>query len=132
MARLISFSTGKFDVSKETPNPINPIFGEAVLNWIRERLADTPYKASEPDTEDWGWYITVEGNGATYLVGASGDPEPPAPDVDWTIQVHRERSFKDKWTGKNKMTSDDPLVTLLESFVRGEPAFRNISIEKDA
>jgi hypothetical protein len=132
MAHLISFSTSKFDISKETPNPINPIFGEEVLNWVRGKLAGTPYKATAPETEDWGWYIYVEGNGSTYMVGASGQPERTAPDMDWIIQVHKNRTFKDKLTGKNKMTSDDPLVALLESFVRSEPAFRDISVEKDA
>jgi len=132
MAQIISFSTGTFDVSKETPNPINPIFGEGVLNWVRDKLSGTPYQASRPETEDWGWYITVEGNGATYMVGASGQPERPAPDMDWIIQVHKERSFKDKLTGRNKMTQDDPFVALLERFIRGEHAFRNISVEDDA
>jgi hypothetical protein len=132
MARLISFSTDKFDISKETLNPINPIFGEGVLNWIREKLAGTPYQASKPEPEDWGWYITVKGNDATYMVGASGQPERPASDVDWMIQVHKERSLKDKLIGKNKMTSEDPLVTLLEGFVRGDEAFRSINVEEDA
>jgi len=132
MAQLISFSTRTFDVSKETPNPVNPIFGEGVLNWIRERLTGTPYKASKPEAEDWGWYITVVGNGATYMVGASGQPERPAPDMDWIIQVHKHRSLADKLARRNKMTSDDPLVALLGGFVRGEQSFRDVSIEKDA
>jgi hypothetical protein len=132
MAHLISFATGKFDTSKETPNDINPIAGESVLNWIRERLSGTSFTATEPGTEDWGWYMNVEGSGASYLVGASGEPDRPPPDVDWTIQVHKNRSLKDKLTGKNKLTSEDALFALLEELIRGESEFRGISIAKDA
>lgn len=132
MAQLISFSTGKFDVSKETPNPINPIFGEALLNWVRERLAGTGYTATAPQPEDWGWFIDVQGQGSRYLLGASGQPERPVPDVDWVIQVHRKRSFTDKLAGRNVMAADDPLVGLVESFLRSDPEFRDIQIDKKA
>lgn len=132
MAHLITFATGKFDISRETLNEINPIGGEGLLNWIRERLSGTSFKATEPGTEDWGWYMDIEGGGASYLVGASGQPDRPPPDVDWAIQLHKNRSMKDKLTGKNKLASDDPLFALLEQLVRGEPEFRGVQVEKDA
>jgi hypothetical protein len=132
MAHLITFATGKFDISKETRNDINPIAGEGVLNWIRERLAGSPYSSTAPSTEDWGWYIDVKGEGSRYMVGASGEPERPPPDVDWVIQIHKSRSFKDKLTGRNKLTGEDPFLALLEKAVRAEPDFREVSITQDA
>jgi hypothetical protein len=132
MAHLITFATDKFDISKETPNDINPIAGESVLKWIRHHLASAGFTSTEPGAEDWGWYMNVEGGGASYLVGASGEPERPPPDVDWTIQVHRNRSMMDKLTGKNKLSNDDPLFAFLERLVRAEPEFRGIDIAKDA
>ena len=132
MAHLISFATEKFDISNEALNAINPIAGQSVLNWIRGKLAGTPYSGKEPATEDWGWYMDVEGEGATYLVGASGQPDRPPPDMDWVIQVHRERSLKDKLTGKNKLADDDPFFALLESLVRNETSFRDVSIDRNA
>ena len=129
MAHVISFSTSRFDTSTETPNPINPIAGEGVLNWIRGKLAGTPYSATTPETEDWGWYMYIEGNGSSYMVGASGEPGRGSSDVDWIVQVHKNRTLKDKLTGKNKMADDDPLSGLLERFVRGEADFRNVSVE---
>jgi hypothetical protein len=131
MAHLITFATGKFDISKETPNDINPIAGQGVLNWIRQHLAGTGFTATEPRTEDWGWYIDVEGNGASYLVGASGEPDRAPPDVDWTIQLHRKRSAMDKLTGKNKLSGDDPLFALLERLARAESEFRGTEVAKD-
>jgi hypothetical protein len=109
-----------------------PIAGQAVLKWLRDKLQGSQYTATEPDTEDWGWFIDVEGSGANYLVGASGEPERPPSDIDWTIQIHRIRSLKDKRTGRNKMTADDPLTSLLEGFVRSDPGIRDIKVEKDA
>ena len=82
MAHLITFATGKFDISKETPNDINPIAGEGLLKWIRGHLVGTSFTATEPSTEDWGWYMSIEGGGASYLVGASGEPDRPP--LTWT------------------------------------------------
>ncbi len=75
MAHLVSFRTAKFDVRAEDPNPINPIFGQSVLRWLRAELAKAHYTVTEPSTEDWGWYVDVEAEGAHYLVGASADAE---------------------------------------------------------
>jgi hypothetical protein len=132
VAHLITFSTDRFDVSSETPNPINPIAGEGLLKWIRGKLAGTLYTATVPEAEDWGWYMDVEGGGSSYLVGASGEPEPPGANIDWTIQVHKHRSLRDRLTGKNKTASDDPLFVLLEGFVRGESDFRDVSVATNA
>ncbi len=132
MAHLITFATSKFDISKEQPNDINPIAGQGLLKWLSTKLSSTGYKATEPATEDWGWYIDVEGNAGRYLVGASGEAERPAADVDWTVQIHKSRSLKDKITGRNKQVADDHLTGLIEGFVRAETEFRDIHVEKDA
>jgi hypothetical protein len=131
MAHLISFRTRKFDVSKETPNPINPIAGQGVLNWLKGRLNSTPWNATTPDTEDWGWYIYVKNEGTSYMVGASGEVG-ETPTLDWIIQIHKHRSLMEKLTGRNKMTEEDPLSRLIENFVRSAPDFTNIEVDKRA
>ena len=95
MAHLFFFRTAKFDVRAEEPNPINPIAGQSVLNWLRSELAKVNFTATEPSTEDWGWYVDVQGNGASYLVGASADAENSTPDIEWIVQVHKHRSGED-------------------------------------
>jgi hypothetical protein len=132
MAHLISFRTARFDVSKETPNPINPIAGESVLKWLREELAKRQYQATEPDTEDWGWYIEVEGGSGSYLVGASADAQDSTADVDWVVQVDKSRSLKEKLLGRNRMTADDPLFALIESIVRADPGIELVSVDRQA
>lgn len=131
MAHVLSFRTARFDVSGETPNQINPIAGQSVLAWLRQELMKAGYTATEPDTEDWGWYIDVEGNGASYLVGASADAEGTEPDVDWTVQIEKLRSVKDKLLGRNKMTPDDALSALVEKIVRADATIEELLVDRE-
>ena len=131
MAHVISFRTRKFDVTTETPNPTNPIAGQSVLRWLRAELATSQYTSTEPDTEDWGWYIDVTGNDGSYLVGASADTHGSTPDVEWVIQVHKHRSIKDKLLGRNTLAVDDSLVALIERIIRAEPQISDISVERE-
>jgi hypothetical protein len=131
MARLISFTTDRFVVSGERPHPINPIAGQAVLLWLREELLRAQYRVTEPDTEDWGWYIHVEGADASYLVGASAEAGDPTPTVAWIVQVHKDRSTKEKLLGRNKMAADDPLFALIEQIVRGDSRNQQVSVTRD-
>ena len=132
MAHVVSFRSSKFDVSAETPNPINPIAGQSVLTWLRAELAKAQYTATEPDTEDWGWYIDVTGNDGSYLVGASADADGSTPNVEWVIQVHKHRSFTDKVFGRNKMAADDSLAALIERIVRADPQISEVSVDREA
>jgi hypothetical protein len=132
MAHVISFRTSKFDVTGEDPNPTNPIAGQSVLRWLGAELAKARYTATEPDTEDWGWYIDVTGEHASYLVGASADADGSTPDVEWVIQVHKHRSLKDKLLGRNTMTADDPLAAVIERIVRADPHISEVSVERNA
>ena len=131
MAYLISFRTARFDVSKEAPNPINPIAGQSVLHWLREELSHNDYKVTEPDTEDWGWYIDVERGGVSYLVGASADADGRTPDVEWIVQLHKSRSLKDRLFGRNLLAADDPLFALIEKLVRADSRIAEVSVDKD-
>jgi hypothetical protein len=131
MAHLISFRTTKFNVTAETPNPINPIAGQSVLNWLRAQLTNTGYAATEPDTEDWGWYMNVEGDDASYLVGASTDAESSSPSVEWVVQVHKHRSMTDKLLVRNQMATDDALVTAIERIVRADAEILDVTVERN-
>jgi len=132
MAHLISFISDRFDVSAEKPNSINPIAGQSVLLWLREELVRAQYRVTEPETEDWGWYVDVASEDASYLVGASADAADPTPTVEWTVQVHKNRSMKDKVLGRNKMAADDPLFAVIERIVRGDSRIEQVSVTRDA
>lgn len=131
MAHVINFSSGNFDISGETPNPINPLAGESLLNWLRGKLSATNCETTKPATEDWGWYIDVKAFGSSYLVGASADAhEPVVADVEWALQIHKHRSLMEKVRGKNKLAGDDPLSALIEKLLREEPGIRDVVIDK--
>ena len=131
MAHIITFTTSKFDVSKETPNPINPIAGESALLWLRDELAKAGYSSTEPDTEDWGWYMDVRGAGSTYLVGASADAEEITQDVEWTVQIHKSRSFKERLFGQNKMSVEDPLSEQIQRIVREDDDVEDVLVDTE-
>jgi hypothetical protein len=130
MPHVITFHTAKFDIKKETPNPINPIAGESVLLWLRERLMAGGYEVDMPDTEDWGWYTRVKKAGAVYLLGATAEADDPGPEIHWIVQIHRQRSLKDKLTGANKMTKEDPLTGAIESILRSDPSITVIEVDR--
>jgi hypothetical protein len=128
MAHLISFKTARFDVSKEKPNEINPIAGQSVLLWLRDALAKAHYQVTEPETEDWGWYIEVVGAEASYRVGASADATDVASPIEWIVQVHKHRSLKDRVLGRHRMTADDPLFGLIETLVRADDRLTDVDV----
>jgi len=132
MAHTISFTTSRFDVSAEAPNRINPIAGQSVLLWLREELVRAGYRVTEPDTEDWGWYMDVQDADATYLVGASADAEGPAAAVEWIVQVHRHRTLMDRLLKRSRMADDDPLFARIERLVRADNTLRQVSVAKHA
>jgi hypothetical protein len=132
MAHVITFSAAHFDVTKEPPNPINPIAGHSVLQWLREKLVGSPYTTTAPAAEDWGWYMSVRGAGAAYLVGAGADADTPPGKVEWAVQIHKQRSLIDKITGANKMTADDPLSALIEQILRADPEVDDIDTDLSA
>ena len=86
---------------------------------------------TEPDTEDWGWYVCVEGADASYLVGASADAAEPTPTVEWIVHVHEDRSMKDKVLGRHKMAADDPLFALIEQIVRRDSRNQQVLVSLD-
>ncbi|MGB7219274.1 MAG: hypothetical protein WBD07_10745 [Vicinamibacterales bacterium] len=103
-ARVIRFTTATFDVSKERPNPINPIPGESLLLWLRE-CALPDVKISEPSAEDWGWYSSVEWEGRPYMLGSSASEEERG-EREWILQIEKQRSVAAKLLGRAKMNTD--------------------------
>jgi hypothetical protein len=131
MPVLIEFKTSKFDPTAEPPNRINPLRGQSILKWLRERVLPN---ATEPDSEDWGWYMDVEFSGSRYLVGSichDSDSGPHDALRNWVLQVHKHRSMTDKVFGRQKMQLDDPLVQAIVAALRGDPSFIDIEQHRD-
>jgi hypothetical protein len=135
MAHVVSFVTAKFDVSREAPNPINPIAGESVLIWLRKELTGAGYYCNVPETEDWGWYTHVGRGAGRYLIGASADVDigayTPGTDIDWIVQLHKLRSFKDKLFGRNKLARDDALFNAIVAILRADGEMKQVTVDWD-
>lgn len=127
MTRVIRFNTAKFDVSKERPNPINPIPGESLLLWLREQ-ARPHVEVTEPDAEDWGWYSFVDWKGRQYLLGSSAMDEEGG-QREWILQIDKQRSAKEKIMGREKMAGDDECAQFFQRLLEVEPAFTSVSVD---
>ena len=42
------------------------------------------------------------------------------------LQIHKQRSLKDKLLGRRRMEADDPFAALVESTLKGEPEFSKV------
>ncbi|MFK7816820.1 MAG: hypothetical protein AB8B92_10855 [Gammaproteobacteria bacterium] len=127
MSFVIRFTTSMFDVPKEDENPINPIYGQSVLSYLRNKVTDQ-MKMDEPDTEDWGWYSFVEWKGSKYLIGASAELE-EAHEGEWCIQVEKQRPLKERLLGIGKMTKDDECLQSILSILKAESQIKDIKLE---
>ena len=127
MTRVIRFNTAKFDVAKERPNPINPIPGESLLIWLRER-AKPHVEVTEPDAEDWGWYSFVDWKGRQYLLGSSASDEENG-QREWILQIDKQRSVKEALMGREKMEGDDECAQFFQQLLEDEPSFTSVSVD---
>ncbi len=130
MSQVIYFKTSLFDVSQEPENPINPIYGESLLRWLRIELSGQ-MELSEPAAEDWGWYSELRFNGQDYLVGACAyfeEGDDPLQVIDWVFQLHKHRSFKEKLLGQNKMDTQDGCLLFFKALFEANSSFKNIRL----
>ena len=151
MKLVLSFTTSKFDVTKEPPNEPNPIPGHSFLEWIGPELRGAGFEVDEPFGEDWGWCLEVRNADGRYFVGACAFPDeepadppaakPPAeaspptaasaedpPAIDWIVQIWRTRSLGERLRGKGKMRREDALPELVDRLIRKRADATNIEV----
>jgi hypothetical protein len=127
----ISFKTSKFDVSTENKNPINPIYGESLLKWLKQEL-DSEFEITEPDAEDWGWYNYITWNNRQYMLGASTyyeEGDDPTSELEWIFQIDKPRSLKEKLLGREKISNNDDCVLFFKSKLESEPSINSVAFE---
>ena len=130
MNQTIHFKTSMFDVSKEKENPMNPIYGLSLLEWLREELKGE-HELTEPDAEDWGWYSELEYEGNIYLIGACAyfeEGDDPNSEVEWVFQVDKYRSFKDKLFGKNRMSASDSCFAFFKELFEKHANIKEVQV----
>jgi len=127
-ACVIRFATSLFDVTRERPNPINPIAGESLLRWLRER-ARPRFEISEPDAEDWGWYASVRFDGRAYMLGASASDGEDGGEREWVLQVIKQRSLGEKLLGRARMAENDACALFFKGLLENEASFKGVTVD---
>ncbi|WP_444995699.1 hypothetical protein [Aliikangiella sp. IMCC44359] len=131
MNEVIYFKTKMFDLSKEEENPYNPIYGKSLLIWLKDKLKDE-LEITEPGPEDWGWYSELSWEGRNYLIGSSAhfsEGDDPAEEVEWVFQVHKDRSFREKIFGREKMNKDDSCFNFFKGVFEKESNLVDVEVE---
>jgi hypothetical protein len=129
----ILFDSNRFNLSEVKDHFINPTcFGEDLAGWLRTKLLEQGIPTIEPDQEDWGWYIESTLDGNAYFIGIGGNPDEQSGDPnqgEWRISIEKHRSFRDKLTGKNQISRDEPIIAVVRGILEREEDFKNIRFE---
>jgi len=117
----------------EEENPINSIKGKSVGEWLGELLRKEEINVSNLGAEDWGWYSYATYQGNKYLIGfvaylARSENEVP----EIIIQVDKRRSLFERVLGKNKLTKNDSLLSIIERYIKGIDDVANIEVLQNA
>lgn len=119
-----------FDVSRERDNPLNPIYGISLLEWLRSEL-EGKIEITEPDAEDWGWYSELEFEGDAYLIGACAhfeEGDNPQEPIEWVFQVDKYRGLKEKLFDKNKMNDSYSCFVFFKKLLEENPNFKEVQV----
>ncbi len=129
MNYIITFQSAIFDIENEKENPINPIKGVSLGEWISPLLEKKGILVSDVKAEDWGWYIDATLNGRKYIIGfiaiLDGDGE-------LIIQIIKKRTFFEVISFKNKMNEKDSMLKEVNAIVKSIKDVSNIEVEKVA
>ena len=124
----ITFETDRFNLSSEKDNFINPCcFGEDVANWLKPLLKSENVSITDIYQEDWGWEISCSFNNQQYYIGVGGLSETEDSDQgEWRVMFSKKRSILETLFGKNKLSSNEPVITLIQNII-GSQGFQNVS-----
>jgi hypothetical protein len=129
----ILFETARFNCSEVKEHFINDCcFGEDLASWLRLRLNARDAQAGEPYQEDWGWEFAVKDSTGSYYVGVGGNSlEDPSDKnhAEWRLMISKRRSLSQKITGKNRMSTNEPIVDSIRKILEAEPDFSNFHEE---
>jgi hypothetical protein len=130
MNKAIYLKTSIFDPTKEEMNPINPIYGSSLINWLKDKLRGV-YDIEEAMPEDWGWYSYIKFNERDYLIGSIAYFEEGdifQGEIEWAFQVDKIRTFKEKILAQEKMHDQDACFVFFKELFENEPEFHSVEI----
>ncbi len=124
---VLRFSTRQFPLSDEMKPSVNPIYGHALGEMLRQEFQTLGHEVDNcVEEEDWGWYFFTSIEDQPYMIGTIAyrdiDPETEEPvstsdPIEHAIQFDKKRSFKQIILGRNKFTDDDPIFKITEAIL---------------
>lgn len=115
MHYIVTFETNLFDLNSEKENPINPIHGLSVGEWIVPLLKDREVNSSPIEPEDWGWFLNAEYKRHRYMLGFIAlESENDGENLEVIIHVDKKRTLLERILMKNKMQKNDELLNIVE------------------
>ena len=129
MPYTITFESKRFDLSKEKENPIKPVRGISIGEWLAPVLTADGVEVTEIDAKDSGWDLYATLADRRYLVGFVGLPatdDDEAPEL--IISIDKQRSFIEQLSLKGKMDADDPLLVKICGIVEDQTDFSDVEV----
>ncbi len=127
---IVTFESNQFDLKGEKENPINPIRGLSIGEWIVPLLNERGVKTSSIEPEDWGWYLYAEHEGSRYLLGfAANEGEEVGDEPEIMIQIEKQRTFLETILFKNKMEDNDGLLKIVENLASQIPNVKKLETQ---
>jgi hypothetical protein len=128
----ITCKTDRFNLSVVGADFINDCcFGEDFSKWLVSALETAGVEADVICMEDFGWANFAAYQEATYLICVAGnsDEEPSRPNYgEWHVMLERQRTFMQKFLGKNKISTADPIVEKVAEVLRAS-GFADVTVE---
>jgi hypothetical protein len=127
MMHVVRFFTAMFDVSLERPNPVQPVAGESLLLWLRER-APSDVEMAFPVPGDAGWHSSVNWRERSYIIGATAVDEVNG-EWEWVLQSQGERSDSDSLSGQVRVSGGDECVEYIQRLMESKPSFEELTVD---
>ena len=132
----IVFETSRFAISLPQGQPGSSIpFGKDVIQWLIQRLQAHGVQALSTYEDGDGYEMEARHGSTIYWIAVRGSrvstPQ-SASDAIWRIVVRKQRSLLERALGKNRMTSTDPLLWMIESALHAEKDITNVRSEPTA
>ena len=125
------FDTNEFqDADEKLKENFNEIGGFSLCRFLQATLNNAGFQNEEIFAEDYGWAFVSKFNGIEYFCSASVDPADEGDNSGYShfanLNIERKRSFFEKLTGKNKMTSNDPASEAIHSALMANKDVKNL------
>jgi hypothetical protein len=120
----VRFRSARFKPTKPEDEQVNPgRYGEELAAWLSEQLSASG--ASEPQAEDWGWFLTFDAPAKALFLGCGN----VAGENDhWVIFLRERTGFLAKLIGRSGAESDAKrrVIVALDAALRAEASVSEI------